>query len=233
MPHMYEVYSQQRPGRPRWALGSSATLLLLTVAMAAALIQHKAGPDGLPLGPFATPDLQGRRPVDWKEITSELPAATEAAWAEPAKADRPARACFIFNLPMWPVAPADRLAQKASRDYAAEVFALFAPGTRLSPPDKREAKPTPAPIAGTTGLTMTFKGATPHGQTAHCLVRCVVLAPTGGLVLARIHVLGVAVFVPGEPEAADLRLLDRMSRQLRVGGAEPDGSSDQNGSFGA
>jgi hypothetical protein len=233
MPVMYEVYSQQRPGRPRWALASSAALLLLTVLLAAALIQHKAGPGSLPLEPFATQLLQGRRPVGWKEITSELPAATELAWAEPDNGKEAGRACFIFSSPppLWPFSTAaDRVVRAAARDYAMEVFDLFAHGSRLSPPDKADANPTPGPIAGTNGLTMKFKCVAPKGQPAYCLVRCTVIAATNGAVIAPVHVLGVAVFVPGEPGLAETRLLDRMCRQLSIGGAEPGGSSDDDGS---
>ena len=38
---MYQVYSQQRPGRPRWTLGASAMVLLLTLGFASGVIQYK------------------------------------------------------------------------------------------------------------------------------------------------------------------------------------------------
>lgn len=225
MPTMYEVYSQQRPGRPRWAMGSSAALLLLTVLLAAALIHHKVGPGKLPLEQFTTPLFRGVRPVGWKEITSELPAATEAAWAEPTKDQTPGRACFLFRRVMWPLAaPPDRLTRSAAREYALEVFSLFVPGSRVPRRDANEPSPTQAEIAGTTGLTMQFKCVTPDGQSASCLVCCTVLAPSGGSMITPVHVIGIAILVPGEPGLAENRLLDRMSHELSIGGAQADES---------
>src|SRR5262245_50442765 len=74
---MYQVYSQQRAGHPRWTLGASAALLLLTVLLAAAVTRYKAHVLQVPLDKervFARGQLRCALPSGWKlEAQDNLP----------------------------------------------------------------------------------------------------------------------------------------------------------------
>src|SRR5690554_3506566 len=122
---MYQVYTQQRPGRPRWALAASATLLLLTVGLASALIQYKTGGDTIILKPFSTPRFQGKLPAGWKELGGDVPGGTDVALVEPSAPEGSGRQLFIFARLVPPVAaPPERIAAAVARDYATELFGL-------------------------------------------------------------------------------------------------------------
>ena len=75
---MYEVYSQTRPGRPRWAVAACAFLLLLTLALAAMLSANKTRGNRVSLTSesefFPAGRLRVRMPADWNREKGKLSA---------------------------------------------------------------------------------------------------------------------------------------------------------------
>src|SRR5690349_20226588 len=99
---MYELYSQQRPGKPRWTIGASAVVLLITVAMAAAVTRYKSQAI---LSQLTSPQVfqQGRikvsLPEGWKlAAEKELTGGAVARCLEPtAKNTATGRQLVVFR----------------------------------------------------------------------------------------------------------------------------------------
>lgn len=209
MPGMYEVYSQQRPGRPRWALGASAILLLLTVSLAAALVHHKGGLNDVPLKPFAKAPFVGRYPANWSPIQGELPPEdTRCAWAEPAGDAHQGRCVLLFFRPYRPLlfgGPPD--ARKLADRYAKQILQLYVAPTGQRA-EEMIAYDTPQAIASIGAVTVSVQLTPPDGGRPWiCFVRVGVLP--GG------HAVGAAVLTQ---DATDIRLLERISQELRIPG---------------
>ena len=103
---MYQVYSQQQPGRPRWALVACALLLLLAVAAAAALIESRNRRRHVELGEtraYPAAGLSARVPKGWEGIPQEdWPPGVVAGFAEPGLTSGLGRRLFLFRGPPDP-----------------------------------------------------------------------------------------------------------------------------------
>jgi hypothetical protein len=232
MAGMYEVYSQQRPGHPRWALGASAILLLLTVALAAALIQYKSGFGNVPLQPFTSSGLEGALPTGWQDLQGELPEGTLLAVAEPGEGRQPGRQLFIFaRLPLPLLRHPTEFANATAEAYAMEALSQNVPSSgemkvQRSPGGSVEQVDDLRAIGVLVRLSPP-KNAPPW----YCLVRTAIVPP--GLGLRPGCAIGVALLTRGELSKADIRLLDRVSRELRIAGpsqgADPGERDDSTG----
>ncbi len=98
---MYQVYTQQRPGRPRVAAAASAGLLLLTVGLAASLVQQRREASNVTLGDpqRLSAHLLARIPDGWDPIpTDELPAGVVYGVGEPPRGASGATRCaYVFE----------------------------------------------------------------------------------------------------------------------------------------
>ncbi len=219
---MYQVYSQQRPGRPRWALGASAILLLATVGLAAALVHYKTGGERIILKPFSTRSgLKGKMPSDWKELQDGVPQGTLLALVEPAEGQKPGRRLFFFGRPPFPFAAPAKYAKAVAGNFAQEALSLSAPSSGEMRVEKPPGGSTDQ-IAGLRAVTVLYELKTParqNGPAWFCLARATVLP--GG------QVIGLALLTSGEMRATDVRLLDRVSRELEVPSLRPSGVFDE------
>ncbi len=94
------VYSQQRAGKPAWAIFGAAVLLGLTVALAYAVILHKDHIHRVEFAatkPFPAGHLHARLPKGWKPL-EELPAGVLAGLKQTFP-DRPPRTLYLFRGP--------------------------------------------------------------------------------------------------------------------------------------
>lgn len=213
---MYQVYTQQRPGKPRWALGSGAILLLITVGMAYALIEYKAA------GTFelSRSGVTILLPAGWQELRDNLPTGTLLAAAHPDKEE--GRAVFVFG------APIDR-----NNGRAVARFALRYGQTVLTEaaPSSGEFSEMPLPaskddtLAGQPARTFILSLLSRDDDPTHCMVRVAVMPDQ--------RLLGVALLGRGWPGPADLRLLDRICDKVKLGASEtsaaeraPEGDSE-------
>ncbi len=103
---MYEVYSQQRPGHPRWTLAASAFVLLLSVGLAAAVSYQKSRALLIPLTSpqdYAGGQLRTAMPQRWELLPdSELPPGVVVSAQEPEDKDR-RRRLSIFRGASYPL----------------------------------------------------------------------------------------------------------------------------------
>lgn len=200
---MYQVYNQQRPGRPRWALGSSAILLLLTVVLAWGLIQYKSRSESIPLEPFSARGVRGGLPAGWQPIALETaPAGTVAAVAE---GGMPARRAFVFTHALYDGDDLREVSIRAATRFGEQLILTFAlPGdVRVTAPAASEA----AAIAGLPAWTVHFKGYSPFGEFS-VLVRAA-SSPSGR------HV-GAAILGFQTRTRADRDLLDQISSRIEL-----------------
>ncbi|HOB76185.1 MAG TPA: hypothetical protein PKG54_16855 [Phycisphaerae bacterium] len=213
---MYQVYTQQRPGHPRWALGASAILLLATVGLAAALIRYKTGGDNVILKRFSVgKGLRAGLPADWKPLEQDQPEGTLVALAEPTDGQQPGRRLFIFLRPanFRLMSPA-KMVQEAARDYARDVLMSAPSGGEMKDRDP-PGDPT-GEIAGRPGVTVLVELPPRTDRPAwFCLGRATIL-PQG-------VVIGVALQTVGETRRADMHLLDRVGRELDIPSLNPSG----------
>ncbi len=207
---MYQVVSQQRPGRPVWALISTAVLLLLSVGFAWAVIHYKSSGESPGLGDLRDcprGELRCRIPAGWKESLEEslVPGLVLAA-QEPPGGNTPARQprqLFVFRgLP--------RGSGVASLDAAQAITAAL---QRLTPRaitlDSRPAMIGPLP-----GWTLASVAESPlSGERVFCISRAA-LAPRG-------QVVGLVLLTHDPIRPADRRLLDELSRHLQLDAAPP------------
>jgi hypothetical protein len=211
MPGMYEVYSQQRPGRPRWALGSSAILLLITVSLAAALVHHKNGQNDVPLKPFSKAPFIGRLPSTWQIIQGDTPEDARVALVEPTDGTHPGRRVFLFFRSPSFLGGVPEPGSLATR-YAKQILRLY-----VSPNGQRKEDTvpydTPETIAGLGATTISVQLTPPNGgPPSTCFVRVSVL-PSG-------QAIGAAVLTQ---DVTDIRLLERICQELRILGFNPGG----------
>lgn len=100
---MYQVYSIQRPGRPKWALSACALLLGLTLALAWVLVVYKARANRIELGPeqaLPAGELIVRIPAGWQPITDDpdnLPTGVVAVYHDPQAEPGQDRRLYLFR----------------------------------------------------------------------------------------------------------------------------------------
>lgn len=202
---MYQAYSMQRPGRPKWALAASGLALILTVGMAAGLIQYKHSVNHVPLGKaklYEQGGLRTRLPSEWNDLPFEkLPAGVIAAAQEPTAEGEGSRDVFVFRADPSPLGvPAfdgleavARLAQSlvsGSIDQIAEL--------------------DEGPIGDLPGATFYCQVYASWGRGAKviCLAR-VAVAPDG-------QTVGVLMRLGRQYTGSDETLLDRISRDTHL-----------------
>jgi len=202
---MYEVYSQQRPGRPRWALASSALLLLFTILLAAALTKIKARAFDAPLGElksYATGGLEARLPKDWQAIPSQqLPAGIIAGASEPREGRTRHRSVFVFRGKPSPGGISATDAWTAIDEAAQSLTqGLVKPAQPLGP----------GHVGWLPGWTIAFITVSPiqTGQLITYLGRAAV-APDG-------QVVGVILTLPGQHRTGDEMLLDKICSHVSL-----------------
>ncbi len=196
---MYQVYSQQRPGRPHWALASSAVLLLLTVLLAAALIHYKAQASLVPLAKPQVLEEAGLRvalPEGWTPFKRDrIPEQVVICLREPDREGRLPRLIMILRAPGNDLAIPSYDARAAATSFVRRIC----PG---------RAEPVAYGRVGSfPGFTVKIDSP-PRGDQlpAGCLCR-VAVAPDGQL-------WGAAIMVTGAIDGADERLLDSVCAQL-------------------
>lgn len=214
---MHQVYSQQRPGRPRWALASSAALLLMTTLLAVGLIQHKDNAGDVALAPFpatgassAAPGVEGQLPTGWQvgRTADDAPPGTILVATEPARNDLPGRQLFVYvSMPS-----ALGLPFTAARETADRIARSLAPGG-----SNGIGAIGPDLIGGFPGVTVERTGLYSPRVRLYCISRAA-LAPGG-------QIIGVALRSIQPLRGGDRRLLDKISAHLAFSGIRvvPDG----------
>jgi hypothetical protein len=197
---MYQVYSQQRPGRPRWALGSSAMLLLLTVGLAAALVDYK-NKGGSQL---TRAGITVHLPPGWHEAGHDAPPGTVLAAVEAEEGED--RALFVFSVPFPDGSPRAIIPRIAAR-YGQRVLLGAARSSGELGQEQLDRSKADI-IAGQPADTFLLSLVSPFAPPVCCLVRVAVL-PQGRLV-------GLALVKKGAPSPSDTRLLDRVGQRIEV-----------------
>lgn len=205
---MYQVYSQQDPGRPRWTLLACALLLLVTVGLAAVLVHQRRGGGDVPLDPprsFPEGRLEARLPVGWKTLSERnWPSGIIAAAAEPASGGRPGRQLFLF----CGAPDSNALPSLEGRMFIAQLGGLVIEGQ----PVARETL-KPGPLGHMPGETVVLQYVVKpaEGGWLSCCVGRAAVTPSGA-----IH--GVFLTIPGveRPRMSDIRLVDSVSRAIRL-----------------
>lgn len=212
---MYQVYTQQRPGRPRWALGSSAILLLITVGLAAGLIRMKSRVGDVPLKDFALPGLSGKLPAEWKTIDrkdASLPPGTLAAVQEGDSKDTLGRQLYVYTAPPDSDGLPSRYAAAVANRYATLVMGRLAQALIPGSPTDEESV-GPARVAGLPGWAVKRVGLSGSAQG---------LMPVTCLSVAGIgpggQIIGAALWIQGTPRVGDRRLLENIAGTLEFVG---------------
>lgn len=186
-----------RPGHPRWALAASALLLLIALATASVLIQHKSRTQIVPLEEesqtYPAGGLSIRLPKHWQKIEHDLDPGFVVG-ASPSKSASELTLVFRGIPKPLGIPSVDGLdALRQGLGIAAEAI---------------ESKP--GRIGTLPGWTALFASPTiiAGQRRVHYLGRSAI-APDG-------QVLGVILMVPREPRLADRQLLDDLSRHLTL-----------------
>lgn len=199
---MYQVFSIQRPGHPRWALAASGLLLLLSLGLAWALSQSKARGTYVPLEEqardYPAGGLRARLPTGWrpldKRILARLPAVVAGVVA-PANENTKA---FIFrgNHQRYALPSAHAL------DVLHEAFSQLHLGG--------EVQSGPAmigPFFARTVRSITGDGV--GGSPNTFFLARVAFAPDN-------QTFGILLLLPRKPTPQHEKLLDEMSQHLQL-----------------
>lgn len=204
---MYEVYSQTRPGRPRWAVAACALLLLLTLALAAMISTHKSRGTRVSLTRepelFPAGRLRIRMPVDWnrdKGSLSGVPGVvTEArrvAGGIAAAAQATRERVIVFRSP-------------PRRNGIPSIDAAESLRRQLGTETMIESRSEPTRMGSLPAWSVEYapdsRGAT---TSIHCLGKAA-LAPDG-------QIAGLVLICPRPPTEEDRRLLENMGNSLEL-----------------
>ncbi len=201
---MYQVYSLQCPGRPRWALVACALLLLLTVGMAAALIQRRTRAREIALGRSAAYPAGGLRaclPLGWTPIEAdELPVGGVAGVERP-PAGGPASRLFLFRgIPRVLGLPSSECLSAV-----VQIAQSLSGGVPVGAQPRGPARVGSLP--GWTVATGTSVGAALLGaKWRYCLGRAAI-GPGG-------EIVGLILHLPRPPRRDDEYLLDEVSQRM-------------------
>lgn len=208
---MYQIYSIQRPGRPRWALAATALLLLLTVLMAYALVHYKTNPQAFELGNdvvLADARIKVRMPSGWVENleTPHLPEGAVAVFAEqPASDMAGGRKIVIFRgRPGTLGLPSTHLPNSILQWI--KVIDLRRGQLHLNDPTFEHIGALPGITQ--TGLFGNVDPATGQQMIQHIIGRAA-MAPGG-------QTFGLLMFSPRPSLRADLRLADHICDHMRM-----------------
>jgi hypothetical protein len=203
---MYELYTQPRPGHPRWALVASALLLLITVALAQALIQIKTREYWVPLEPVRViprGHLQMALPAGWQERSEDLPPGVVVSLFE--ASERRPRQLLVRRAPPRPYG----LPSQHAADTAAQAVNLLIPSSRPVRDDG------PGQIGTLPGWTVYAESLSPFdgGRVLSCLGRSAI-GPAGQMVT-------VLLLVPDRIQRADRQLVEQISSHIQLLDAQP------------
>ncbi|GEM_PF-861976 len=201
-PAMYQVYSIQRPGHPRWALAASGLLLVASVGLAWGLIHAKSRGTYMPLEDqsrdYPARGIRARLPSGWEALdgarVASLPAVV-AAVAAPEESDRVA-CIFRGNRQRLGVPSAHVL------DVLEEAFVHL----RLA----GDVETEPAMIGPFFARTVRSTAGDRIGKApgSHFLAR-VAFAPDG-------QTFGILLLLPRKPTPRDEQLLGEMGQHLQL-----------------
>jgi hypothetical protein len=206
---MYEVYSTQRPGRPKWALAAGAILLLLAVGLAEALIYHRTHMWEVSLGAsqeYVEGGIRARVPAGWRQIPeAECPPGTVIGVTEPATKNRPGRLLYLF-----------RAAPKVNgtpllHGFAAalDMATALGAGALMGGPTAGFASVDSLPAVSLfTGPGTEFGSPTEDESPAFCCTR-VAVGPGG-------EIVGLALEASRPLGNADRRLLDQVAESVEL-----------------
>ena len=212
---MVTVFSQQRPGRPRWALPVGLALLLGALGMAARLIAVKTEAQYVSLGPVGElpGELSGAVPEGWKVIPeADLPQGAVHGWVEPShRRGKTARQLYLFHGISEPFALPSRegcqTLKLVARDAVYKLCrAMGYKLLRFDLPDRQFD-----PIGPFTGCTAQVESivATEQGPSPYYHLGRVAVTPGG-------QVFGVLIETGRKPGRSDARLLDQVCEHLTV-----------------
>jgi len=203
---MYEIYTQTRPGRPRWALAACAFLLLLTILLAVWVSYSKV--HGTPVALegesrlLPAGRLRIRLPADWDRTPSRLSTLPgivaearrqESGIGEPAA---PEEVVIVFRgIPRPHGIPSIDAAESIR-----QVLGIIEPLV--------EQRSEPAAMGSLPGWTIEFAPDTRSRSRLHYLGRAC-LAPDG-------QIAGILLTTFRPPTQEDLRLVDNMSASLEL-----------------
>ena len=203
---MVTVFSQQRPGRPRWALPAGLALLLGTLGMAAGLIAVKKRAQYVSLGPIREwpGQLRAALPADWEVIPeTELPQGVVHGLVESVKSrSRIPRQLYLFRGISEPLALPSREGCQTLRLIARETT------NSLSSALDIEGFEPVGPFAACTARVKSILRTRRGGIEYYHLGR-VAVTPMG-------QVFGVLIEQGLTRRPSDTRLLDRVCEHLTV-----------------
>jgi len=193
---MYQIYSMNRTGNPRWALAAAALLLLIAVALAALLIQHKRRSQIVALETsiqhYPAGGLSIRLPKDWKHIETDL----DPGYVVGVRSIDSNEALLVFRgIPKSLGVPSIE-GREALRQGLGTEF--------------EEVESSPGQIGPLPGWTClyTLSSRSNEHQSVYYLGRSAV-APDG-------QILGIMLAIPRKPRQADRQLLDDLSNHLTL-----------------
>lgn len=198
---MYEVYTQQRPGRPWWALIITMILLLMAVTLALLIIQAKGRERYAPLERESELSISGRvrvkLPAGWRKIRTDdldkIPGAIIGTISD--KADE--RLLIIFRGGPRPLG----LPSIDGAELVKDILSSLKSWREIQSGASRIG-----PLPAWTGI---FGPSVPYANIqTHYLVRAG-LSPDG-------QTLGILLRVPREPWPEDHALLDEISKSLEL-----------------
>ncbi|HSW47408.1 MAG TPA: hypothetical protein VLM89_17730 [Phycisphaerae bacterium] len=197
---MYQIYTQTRPGRPRWALAACAGLLALALILAALLSAGKTRGTPIPLQSSPTFFPAGRLsiqlPAGWTQDDSRL-ASIPGVVSVNRKPGGVAETVIVFRGIPRPHGIPSVDATESLRDI------LFSPEPMI------ENQSEPAFMGSLPAWTLELSPDSARSQSRlHYLGRAC-LAPDG-------QIAGVVLALAGPPTREDRRLLDNMSDSLSI-----------------
>lgn len=202
---MYEVYSAQRPGRPRRSLLAAIILLLLAVGAAEILILYRERAALVQLGPrnqYPEGQLSVCLPAGWRPVDRAVWPTGAIVGVEKEGTDGRQKRFFVFRGPPshngLAVSAGFRELVAVSRELGADV--LFAD------------RPAPASVGAFPGVTAVMGKRAGSGgvQSPFCLGRAAV-GPGGELV-------GVVLQADEPPRRADETLVEQVAQSMELPG---------------
>ncbi len=204
MPHMYEVYTQPRQGRPRWALAASALLLLITVGLAQALITYKTRAQQISLDPpriYEEGRIRCALPRGWKSKSPEdLPWGAVAGVIEPPEDKAPVRQLFILR----DVPHSYGVPSLDARDAALQAVENLTSDIRMAQ-DLGAGKVGSLPGWTVGSVAQTVFGG---GRPSYCIARSAI-APAGQIVT-------IVLLLSQQVRNADRQLLDAVAETVEL-----------------
>ena len=197
---MYQVYSIQRPGRPKWALTASGLLLILSIGVAWALIQTKARGTYVRLDTqskdYPAGGLRVRLPAGWETLDAKtlarFPAVVIGARAGDGLDDE---TVFVFRAGRRPFG----LPSADAVDILHETF---------GPTGQASSQPAMIGPFFARSITTTIPSRPGQPAESHLLAR-IAIAPDG-------QTFGILLLLPRKPTPHHVTLLDEMSGSLQL-----------------